>query len=128
MFISAAARNTAMLVLTAGAIGCASLGGKPTARASTCFPQQCFIEVRNEQSKTIGVRYYDSTGVGDLLGAVQSGAVRRFVLSRRTSRTITVEVSYDRQVYRAQTVLRDHGYQDVIHFPSDFEVKVASRR
>jgi hypothetical protein len=114
-------RKTATLVLAAAIVACASAARQSASPANVCYPRQCFLDVQNDNGLLIGVRYYDSTGVGDVLGSVHSGSVRRFALSRRTSRTITVEVSRDKEIYRAQTKLLLPPFENVLHFPTDFE-------
>ena len=114
-------RKIATLVLAAAMLACASAARQSAAAANVCYPQQCFLDVQNDNGLLIGVRYYDSTGVGDVLGSVRPGVVRRFVLSRRTSRTITVEISRDKETYRAQAKLLLPPFENVLHFPTDFE-------
>jgi hypothetical protein len=110
-----------MLLLVAATLGCASASAsrRSAALATVCYPQQCFLDIQNDNGMSIGVRYYDSSGVGDVLGLVKQG-VRRFTLSRRTSRTVIVEVTLDRQVYRSQARLSLPPAENVFHFPSDF--------
>ena len=120
----AGTRTIAALLLAAAAFGCASQGRPSPSRTTICYPRQCFLDVQNDEGVIIGVRYYDSTGVGDVLGSVKSGSIRRFVLSRRTSRTITVEVSLRKQVYRSQARLALPPLENVFHFPADFETTV----
>jgi hypothetical protein len=118
---SAVLGGTGSVAFALAMFGCASLGGRPASRQSVCYPQQCFVAVQNDDVRKIAVRYYDSTGAGELLGSVESGNVRRFALSRRTSRTITVEVTIDRRVYRAKTRGLLPPSEDVVHFPAEFE-------
>lgn len=118
-------RKIATLVLAAAMLACASAARQSAAAATVCYPQQCFLDVQNDNGLLIGVRYYDSTGVGDVLGSVRPGSVRRFVLSRRTSRTITVEISRDKETYRAQAKLLLPPFENVLHFPTDFETTSA---
>jgi hypothetical protein len=114
-------RKIATLVLAAAMLGCASAARQSATAANVCYPQQCFLDVQNDNGLLIGVRYYDSTGVGDVLGSVRPGSVRRFALSRRTSRTVTVEVSRDKGIFRAQAKLLLPPFENVLHFPTDFE-------
>jgi len=116
----AVVRRIVLLALAATILGCAS-SARRSAPTALCYPQQCDLDVQNDQGLLIVVRYYDSTGVGDILGSVAPEAVRRFVLSRRTSRSITVEVSLDRGVYRATATLSLPPRENVVHFPTDFE-------
>ncbi len=125
MYISAGTRKLGTLMLAATIFGCASLFKRSTAPETVCYPQQCYLDVQNDNGILIGVRYYDSTGVGDVLGSVGPGSVRRFALSRRTSRTITVEVTREREVYRAQAKLSLPPFENVVHFPTDFETTTA---
>ena len=112
----------ATFVLAAAAVACAH-NPSPGTRDTICYPQQCSLEVKNDQGQMISLRYYDSTGVGDLLGSVAPATFQRFVLSRRTGRNITLEATVDKQVYRAQTKLLLPRYQQaVVHFPGDFAV------
>lgn len=100
--------------------GCAS-AGRRHAPASLCQPQQCSLDLQNDVGLLIGVRYYDSTGVGDVLGSVRAGSVRRFTLSRRTSRTVTIEVSEYGTAYRTWATLSLPPRDNVVHFPADFQ-------
>jgi hypothetical protein len=111
--------TSATLILAVS--GCASTPRQSAAQASLCFPSQCVLDVQNDNAAVIAVAYYDSTGVGDVLGSVGAQSVRRFPLSRRTSRTITIEVSQDRQVFRTHVHLSLPPLPNVIHFPADFE-------
>jgi hypothetical protein len=113
------------LVFAAALAGCISLGGH-TPPDSVCQPRQCLLDVQNDDGPTIAVRYYDSTGVGDVLGSVRSGSVQRFALTRRTGRTIIIEVSDDGKSYRTQTKVSPAPFPNVIHFPADFD-RMASR-
>lgn len=117
----AVTRNIVPFAVAATILACASSGRQSSAAAAVCYPQQCYLDVQNDQGLLISVRYYDSTGVGDLLGSVRPGAIRRFVLARRTSRSITVEASLDRDVYRAKATLSLPPRENVVHFPTDFE-------
>jgi hypothetical protein len=109
------------LALAVTAVGCASFRGR-SQRETSCYPQQCFLDVQNDNGQSIAVRYFDSTGSGDLLGLVIPGGVRRFVLPRRTSRAVVVEVKREHQVYRSQTTVLLPQYENLIHFPADFEL------
>ena len=120
---SAGSHQGAMLLLAAATLGCASASRRSAALATVCYPQQCFLAVQNDNGMSVGVRYYDSTGVGDVLGLVKGESVRRFTLSRRTSRTVIVEVTLDRQVYRSQSRLSLPPSENVFHFPADFATK-----
>jgi len=64
---SAGSRQSAMLLLAAATLGCASASRRSAALATVCYPQQCFLDVQNDNGMSVGVRYYDSTGVGDVL-------------------------------------------------------------
>ena len=118
------ASNSALRIATFAfattVVACASTGSR-RATAGLCQPQQCYVDVQNDKGLRIGVRYYDSTGVGDVLGSVQAGSIRRFALPRRTSRTITIEVSDDRTAYRTQATLSLPPRENLIHFPADFQ-------
>jgi len=114
----------AVLLLAAAILGCAH-APQAASRLTVCYPQQCYLDVQNDNGAIIAVRYYDSTGVGDMLGLVQSGAVRRFILPRRTSRTIIVEVARDKYVFRSKSRLSLPPLENVFHFPADFEVTPA---
>lgn len=122
MHVSTVVRRGAAFGLAVATLGCASLTRRSSARESACYPQQCYLNVQNDNGLMIGVRYFDSTGVGDVLGLVVPGKVRRFTLSRRTSRTVTIEVSRDRQLYRSHATLAAPPLENVIHFPADFEL------
>ena len=121
MHLSAGTLRIAAFVLAAATVGCASQAQHSSTRLTVCYPRQCYIDVQNDNGAILAARYYDSTGIGDVLGLVQSGAVRRFILPRRTSRTITVEVSFNKQVYRSQARLLLPPLENVFHFPADFE-------
>jgi hypothetical protein len=115
------ARLGTFAVLIFGGAGCASVPRQSATQAALCFPNHCVLDVQNDNASVIAVAYYDSTGVGDVLGSVGAQSVRRFALSRRTSRTITIEVSQDRQVFRGHIHLSLPPLPNVIHFPADFE-------
>jgi hypothetical protein len=115
-----AVRTLALLAIASLVLhGCAS-GGAGTSQRTTCFPQQCFLDVQNDDSRIISVRYADSTGVGDMLGLVRAGSVRRFTLTRRTSRTVIIEVRRDGEAFRVRATLGAPPSANVIHFPADF--------
>jgi hypothetical protein len=120
MRTSNSALRIATLVFATAVAGCASTGSRRSP-AGLCQPQQCYVDVQNDIGVLIGVRYYDSTGVGDLLGSVRAGSIQRFPLSRRTSRTITIEVSDGVTAYRAQATMSLPPRENVIHFPTDFQ-------
>jgi hypothetical protein len=106
-------------------IGCSHATGAGSQR-TTCFPQQCVLDVQNDDSRIISVRYQDSTGVGDMLGLVRASAVRRFVLARRTSRTVIIEVRRDGEVFRVRATLGNPPSASVVHFPTDFVARASS--
>jgi len=115
------ARVGTFAVLILGGARCASVPRQSAAQAAVCFPNQCVLDVQNDNAAVIAVAYYDSAGAGDVLGSVGAQSVRRFPLSRRTSRTITIEVSQDRQVFRGHMHVSLPPLPNVIHFPADFE-------
>ena|SRR5258708_25139637 len=125
MYASVWTRGIATLGLAAAMLGCASLPRQSAKSAALCYPSQCLLEVNNDIGRIIAVRYYDSTGVGDVLGAVQPLGVRHFALSRRTSRTITVEVSRDKEVFRSRATISRSPSENILHFPADFEAILA---
>jgi hypothetical protein len=121
---STSTRTIATLVLAAATFGCASLIGRPASTETTCYPHKCILNVENYNGRPIAVRYYDSTGVGDVLGEIGPMGSGYFALTRRTARTVTIEVTRDKQLFRAQTTVGPRRYQNVIRFPADFEAVV----
>jgi hypothetical protein len=122
MHISATGRRIAAFGLAVATLGCASLSHRPSFRETSCYPRDCFLDVQNDNGLSIAVRYFDSTGAGDVLGLVFPVTVRRFALTRRTSRAVTIEVKRERQVYRSQPKLLVPQYENLIHFPADFDL------
>jgi hypothetical protein len=120
MRTSNSALRIATLAFAAAVAGCASIASRG-APAGLCQPQQCYVDVQNDIGVLIAVRYYDSTGVGDVLGSVRAGSIQRFALSRRTSRTITIEVSDGGAAYRTEATMSLPPRENVIHFPADFQ-------
>jgi hypothetical protein len=118
-------RTTVAVALLAVTLACASRTWQSPTPATLCYPRQCSLDIQNDNAQRIGVAYYDSAGVGETLGSVDAGGVRRFSLSRRTSRTVTVEILSEREVYRARLTLSQAPFANVMHFPADFEAAPA---
>ena len=121
MRLVAGSWKPAAAILAVAFLGCATAPRQSATQAALCFPRQCVLDVQNDNGMMIAVAYYDSAGVGDVLGSVGAESVRRFLLLRRTSRMITIEVSQDRQVFRGHIHLSLPPLENVIHFPADFE-------
>ena len=121
MRLLAGCRKSVALILAVAVPGCASAPRQSATQATVCYPRQCFLDVQNDNGMMIAVAYYDSAGAGDTLGSVGAESIRRFLLLRRTSRTITIEVSRDRQVFRGHIHLSLPPLENVVHFPADFE-------
>ncbi len=110
-------------LMAAGACGSFRGGSNAANSLTACFPQQCQLDVQNDNGRVIGVRYSDaSTGVGELLGSVVGISVRRFTLPRRTGRNIIVDVEQGGALYRAQLTVPHRPDENVLHFPGDFEL------
>jgi hypothetical protein len=114
-------RASVAVALVGVMVACTSPRWQSPTPETLCYPRQCSLDVQNDEAQRVGVAYYDSTGVGETLGSVDAGKVRRFSLSRRTSRTVTVEILSDREVYRARLTLSQAPFANVMHFPADFE-------
>lgn len=125
MLMSDKTRKIATLLVGAALVGCASLGRGSTASAERCYPNQCLLEVQNDYGQLIAVGYFDSTGVGDALGSVRPLSVQFFALTRRTSREVTVQVTYDGHVYRTNAHLALPPIPNLVHFPTDFKLASA---
>jgi len=125
MHISDRTRKIATLVFGAATLGCASLGRGSAVSAERCFPKQCLLEVQNDYAQLIAVGYFDSTGVGDVLGSVRPLSVQFFALTRRTSRAVTVQVTQDGKVYRTKAYLSLPPIPNLLHFPTDFKLASA---
>ena len=77
------------------------------------------------ETRKIAVLVLSSAMLARASAGRQSGAVRRFALSRRTSRTITAEISRDKETYRAWAKLLLPPFENVLHFSIDSETTSA---